>query len=579
MIRLLSYLKYYKKESILGPLFKLLEALFELIVPLIVAAMIDRGIQNGDRDYIIRSCLLLVGLAVVGLISAVTAQYFAAKAAAGFATRLRRALFVHIGRLSFSQRGEMGTDTLITRLTGDLTQMQTGVNLTLRLLLRSPFIVVGATIMAFTVDFKAALIFTLVIPVLAAVVFGVMLASGPLYRRTQQRLDTLLGKTRENLEGTRVIRAFCKEEAEKEDFGRKNDSLLTAQLAAGRVSALMNPITFTIINLAVCLLIYTGGLRVQTGIITTGAVVALYNYMAQILVELIKLASLIITVTKSVASGRRIRAVLDIVPDMTEGTRTAGEPDSDYMLTFENVSFRYSDGAEDMLSHIDFKIKKGGSLGIIGGTGSGKSTLIHLIDRFYDVSAGCVKIDGVDVRDYTFAALRGKIGIVPQKAVLFKGSIRENLLWGDKNATDEALLAALEAAQAKEFALSKPGGLDFPVEQEGRNLSGGQRQRLTIARALVRRPEILILDDSSSALDYATDAALRRALGKTDFAPTVITVSQRASSVRFCDVILALDEGAAAGFGSSDELLESCALYREIYETQYQREGDDNGNP
>lgn len=575
MKSLLIFLKPYTKESIFGPVFKLMEAGLELIVPLIVAVIIDKGIPAGNKGYIAGLCGILVLLGLVGLACSVTAQYFAAKASAGFATHTRRALFEHIGRLSFSQTDALGSDTLITRLTGDLNQVQSAVNLVLRLLLRSPFVVFGAMIMAFTIDFKSALVFAVVIPALLIAVFVIMLSCIPIYNKAQQQLDSVLGKTRENLEGTRVIRAFCKEPQEKEEFNLKSQLLYKIQIFAGRISALMNPATLIIINIGIALLIYTGAIRVNAGKITQGQVVALYNYMSQILVELIKFAGFIISTAKAIACGNRIQSVLEITPDLQEKT-AAPQVSGEYAVEFNNVFFSYRHSSGESLSGIDFKVKRGQTVGIIGGTGSGKTTLVNLIPRFYDVTSGSVLVDGADVRDYSFKALREKIGLVPQKAMLFSGSIRENLLWGNENAGDDELYAALEIARADTFVKAKPGGLDFFVEQGGRNLSGGQRQRLTIARALVKKPEILILDDSFSALDYATDAALRKALKETDFIKTVFIVSQRASSVRQADLIIVLDDGKAVGIGTSEQLLSSCEVYREIYETQYKKEGERN---
>lgn len=573
MKSLLVYLKDYKKESILGPLFKLLEASFELIVPLVVASMIDVGIANSDKGYVVRMCLILAALGFIGLVSSVTAQFFAAKAAVGFATKLRHALFAHIESLSFTNMDKEGSSTLITRMTSDINQVQSGVNLVLRLFLRSPFIVFGAMIMAFTVDVKAALIFVVVIPLLSIVVFGVMLASIPLFGRVQSNLDRVLGVTRENLTGVRVIRAFGKEETEIEKFDEQTDSLRKIQMTAARISALMNPFTYIIINGGLMVLIYTGAVRMEMGVLTQGQVVALVNYMSQILVELVKLANLIITVTKAVACGNRIAGIFEIPGGMEKrdgALETKGREQG--TVDFENVSMKYHEGGEEALSDITFHAKKGDTIGVIGGTGAGKSTLVNLITRFYDVEKGCVRVDGVDVRDYDPKALRDKIGIVMQKAVLFKGTIRENLLWGNENATDEELWQALRVSQAEEFVVQKEGGLDAPIEQEGRNLSGGQKQRLSIARALVKKPEILILDDSASALDYATDAKLRKAIKEMPGETTVFIVSQRASSLMHADLIIVLDDGCVAGMGKHDKLLESCEVYQEIYYSQFEKQ-------
>lgn len=566
MLRLLRLLKNYKKECIFGPLIKLIEVVFELTVPLVVAKIIDNGITAGDKPYILKMSGVLALFAVGGLLCAIVAQYFSAKAAVGFATDIRSKLFSHIERLSFSQLDSLGASTLITRLTGDINQVQTGTNLTLRLVLRSPFVVFGAVIMAFTVDPGSAVVFTVAVPVLAAVVFAVMLVCIPLYKKVQQRLDGLLGKTRENLLGTRVIRAFCKENEEISDFDTKNELLNNMQIKVGKISAIMNPATFALVNFAVIALIYTGALRVGSGKMSSGDVVAQYNYMSQILIELIKLASLIISVTKSVACGNRIQAVLDIKPEMQSGTVTDGEK-QDCSVEFKNATLSYGSG-ESALDSINLRLERGKTYGIIGSTGSGKTSLINLIPRFYDVTDGSVWVDGQDVRDYDINALRTKIGVVPQKKVLFKGSIRDNILMGSENATDEEIWQALTAAQAKNMVEEKQGRLDYELEQDGRNLSGGQKQRLTIARALVRRPEILILDDASSALDYATSAALDTALRSLEFKPTVITVSQRVSAIKGADMIIVLDEGHIVGTGTDKELRENCEVYREICASQ-----------
>lgn len=571
MSKLLKYLKKYKIESILAPFFKLIEVAFELTVPLIVSTIIDVGIENGDKVYIIKRCLLLGLLGILGLCSTLVAQYFSAKASVGFASDIRHALFKHIGKLSYSQLDSLGAPTLITRLTGDINQVQTGTNLTLRLVLRSPFVVFGAVIMAFTVDAKSSLVFVVAVPALAAVVFAIMLVCIPMYRKVQQKLDGLLSKTRENLLGTRVVRAFCKEEEEIADFDAKNNALTEMQTAVGRISAFMNPATFVLINLAIIALIYVGAIRVDSGDISRGAVVALYNYMSQILVELIKLANLIISVTKAIACGNRIQSVLDIEPGTVPGTVTDGNENSEYSIEFDKACLSYN-GSEESLHNIDLKIKRGSSIGVIGSTGSGKTSLVNLIPRFYDVTGGCVLVDGVDVRDYDTKALRSKIGVVSQKKALFAGTVRDNIRFGKQDATDEEIWQALETAQAKQMIEDKSGQLDFVLEQEGKNLSGGQRQRMTIARALVRKPEVLILDDAASALDYATGAALNKALRNTDFAPTVITVSQRVAAIRNADTIVVLDEGEIVGMGTNDELLRSCEVYKEIFDSQLEKE-------
>lgn len=571
MSKLLKYLKKYKIESILAPFFKLIEVAFELIVPLIVSTIIDVGIENGDKVYIIKRCLLLGLFGILGLCSTLVAQYFSAKASVGFASDIRHALFQHIGKLSYSQLDSLGAPTLITRLTGDINQVQTGTNLTLRLVLRSPFVVFGAVIMAFTVDAKSSLVFVVAVPALASVVFAIMLVCIPMYRKVQQKLDGLLSKTRENLLGTRVVRAFCKEEEEIADFDAKNNALTEMQTAVGRISAFMNPATFVLINLAIIALIYVGAIRVDSGAISRGAVVALYNYMSQILVELIKLANLIISVTKAIACGNRIQSVLDIEPATVPGSVTDGDKKCEYSVEFDGACLSYN-GSEESLHNIDLKIPRGSSIGVIGSTGSGKTSLVNLIPRFYDVTGGCVLVDGVDVRDYDTKALRSKIGVVSQKKALFAGTVRDNIRFGKQDATDEEIWQALETAQAKQMIEDKSGQLDFVLEQEGKNLSGGQRQRMTIARALVRKPEVLILDDAASALDYATGAALNKALRNTDFAPTVITVSQRVAAIRNADTIVVLDEGEIVGMGTNDELLRSCEVYKEIFDSQLEKE-------
>ena len=582
MKKLLVYLKDYKKESILGPLFKLLEATFELIVPLVMAAIIDTGVATGDKSYIMKMCMVLVLLAVIGLTCSITAQYFAAKAAVGFATKLRHALFAHIESLSFTEMDTVGTATLITRMTSDVNQVQNGVNLVLRLFLRSPFIVFGAMVIAFTIDVKAALVFVVTIPLLSIIVFGIMLISIPLYKKVQSALDKVLGITRENLTGSRVIRAFNKEDDEKVHFNENNDLLTRAQIYVGKISALMNPLTYVIINGAIVVLVWTGAVRVDNGYITQGEVVALINYMSQILVELVKLANLIININKSIACGNRIQSIFEMQPSITDGsgqkvdkvqTDTADRSEeAEYAVEFSHVGLTYAGAGDESLTDIDFKVKKGETIGIIGGTGSGKSSVVNLIPRFYDVTSGFIKVDGKDVKDYPLEELRGKIGTVLQKAVLFHGTIRENLKWGNPDATEEDLNRAITVAQAKEFVDNKEGRLDFEIEQGGKNLSGGQRQRLTIARAVVKKPEILILDDSASALDFATDAALRKAIREMEGETTVFIVSQRAASIQHADRIVVLDDGKIVGLGTSEELLESCEVYQEIYNSQFKKQ-------
>ena len=582
MKKLLVYLKDYKKESVLGPLFKLLEATFELIVPLVMAAIIDTGVATGDKSYIMKMCMVLVLLAVIGLTCSITAQYFAAKAAVGFATKLRHALFAHIERLSFTEMDTVGTATLITRMTSDVNQVQNGVNLVLRLFLRSPFIVFGAMVMAFTIDVKAALVFVVTIPLLSIIVFGIMLISIPLYKKVQSALDKVLGITRENLTGSKVIRAFNKEDDEKVHFNENNDLLTRAQIYVGKISALMNPLTYVIINGAIVVLVWTGAVRVDNGYITQGEVVALINYMSQILVELVKLANLIININKSIACGNRIQSIFEMQPSITDGsgqkvdkvrTDTADRSEeAEYAVEFSHVGLTYAGAGDESLTDIDFKVNKGETIGIIGGTGSGKSSVVNLIPRFYDVTSGFIKVDGKDVKDYPLEELRGKIGMVLQKAVLFHGTIRENLKWGNPDATEEDLNRAITVAQAKEFVDNKEGRLDFEIEQGGKNLSGGQRQRLTIARAVVKKPEILILDDSASALDFATDAALRKAIREMEGETTVFIVSQRAASIQHADRIVVLDDGKIVGLGTSEELLESCEVYQEIYNSQFKKQ-------
>lgn len=577
MKSLLKYIKDYKKESVLAPLFKMLEASFELMVPLVMASIIDRGITDNDTPHIVKMGLILVLLAAVGLISAVTAQYFSAKAAVGFATKLRSALFSHIQSLSYTELDTVGTNTLITRMTSDVNQLQNGVNLTLRLLLRSPFIVFGAMIMAFTVDVKAALIFVVAIPLLSIVVFGIMIVSMPLYKKVQAALDKILGRTRENLAGARVIRAFCNEESEIAEFEQENELLLNTQVFVGKISAAMNPVTYIIVNIALVVLLWTGAIRVDNGIITQGAVVALVNYMSQILVELVKMANLIIQLTKALACAKRVESIFAITSSMNDGTLEKDDTsvinkentDKNAAIVFDHVSLTYSGGGDESLTDINFTVQKGETIGIIGGTGSGKTSVVNLIPRFYDATRGRVMIDGFNVKDYEITSLREKIGIVPQKAVLFKGTIKENLLWGNENATAENLEKALEISQAKEFVDTKEGRLDFPIAQGGKNLSGGQKQRLTIARAIVRNPQILILDDSASALDFATDAKLRQAVKGMKDDMSVIIVSQRASSIQYADKIIVMDDGKMAGIGTHDQLLAENEIYQEIYYSQF----------
>ena len=573
MKKLLIYLKNYKKECVLAPLFKLLEASFELIVPLVMAAIIDRGIAVSDRPYIFKMGGVLVLLAAVGLTCSITAQYFAAKAAVGFATKLRYSLFSHIETLSFSEMDTVGSSTLITRITSDINQVQSGVNMVLRLFLRSPFIVFGAMIMAFTVNVKAALVFVVTIPLLSVVVFSVMLASIPLFKKVQSGLDQVLGHTRENLEGARVIRAFNKEEDEAREFNASNEFLTNMQLVVGRISTLMNPLTYIIINCAIIAVIWVGGKQVYGGIITQGEVVALVNYMSQILVELVKLANLIILINKAIACGNRIEEVLETKSSIVNApSEVNAASDSENEVVFSHVSMAYASTSEEALTDIDFTAKKGQTIGIIGGTGSGKSSVVNLIPRFYDVSKGSVLVNGRDVRDYDLTELRDKIGVVMQKAVLFQGTIAENLRWGKPDATDEELWYAIEVAQATDVVEGKEGKLDYMIEQGGRNLSGGQKQRLTIARAVVKDPDILILDDSASALDFATDARLRAALRNLQGNKTIFIVSQRTSSIQFADQIIVMDDGQVAGIGTHEQLLERCETYREIYESQFKKE-------
>ena len=574
MKSLLRYLGSYKKESILAPLFKLLEALFELFVPLVMARIIDIGIKNSDIGYILKMGGLLILLGIIGLVCSLTAQYFAAKAAVGFGTALRHDLFQHIQSLSYSEVDTVGTSTLITRMTSDINQVQAGVNLFLRLFMRSPFIVFGAMIMAFTIDWKAAMIFVITIPALSVVVFGIMLVSIPMYRKVQSRLDRVTQLTRENLVGARVIRAFNRQKDERENFTEANELLMKVQVFVGKITALLNPVTYIIINVAIVVLLWVGANQVNNGIILQGAVVALVNYMSQILVELVKLANLIINITKSLACANRIQNVMELKPSLTEySTTEVKETNSENYIEFDHVTFAYQNAKEPSLSDISFKVKKGQTIGIIGGTGSGKSSLINLIPRFYDATKGKITVDGTDIKRYPLNQIRTMVGIVPQKAVLFKGTIAENMRWGKKDATEAEMMEALKTAQAAEVVEGKEGGLNADILQGGKNLSGGQRQRLTIARALVKKPEILILDDSASALDYATDAKLRKAIKKMDRNMTVFIVSQRSTTIQYADQIIVLDDGKMVGIGKHEELLRSCEVYQEIYYSQFPKEG------
>lgn len=579
MKKLLSFLKDYKKESILAPLFKMLEALFELFVPLVMKKIIDVGIANKDTPYIVRMCLLMVALGIIGLVCSLTAQFFAAKSAVGCSTKLRHALFAHIQGLTYTEIDDLGTSTMITRMTSDINQVQSGINMVLRLFMRSPFIVFGAMIMAFTIDVKAALVFVVTIPVLSVIVFGIMMITMPMFKKVQKGLDRVLGKTRENLTGVRVIRAFAKEQEEIREFGEGNEALTKLQMSVGRISALTNPLTYIVVNLSIAALIWIGALRVDAGVITQGAVIALVNYMSQILVELVKLANLIVTITKALACAGRIEKVFEIVPGMVYGDaaeyekkRSALGEKTAYAVEFRNVGLTYRGAGAESLAGLNLKVKPGETIGIIGGTGSGKTSVINLIPRYYDATEGEVLVDGINVKDYPMEALRDKIGMVMQKAVLFKGTIRENLLWGRQDATDKEMFEALEIAQAREFVDTKDGKLSAPITQGGKNLSGGQKQRLTIARALVRKPEILVLDDSASALDYATDAKLRRALREMKEKLTVFIVSQRAASIMHADQIVVLDDGRVAGIGRHEELLANCEVYKEIYYSQFKKE-------
>ena len=586
MKTLLAYLKGYKKESILAPLFKMLEASFELFVPLVMAAIIDVGIANQDKPYIVKMCFVLIALGIIGLVCSITAQYFAAKAATVVGTGIRHGLFEHIQKFTFTEMDQLGTSTLITRMTSDINQIQSGVNLVLRLFLRSPFIGFGAMIMAFTVDVKAALVFVVTIPLLSLIVFGIMLVTMPMYKKVQADLDQVLLATRENLTGARVIRAFNKEEDETKRFENANQILTDAQKYVGRISGMMNPLTYIIVNGAIIALIYVGAVRVDIGDLTQGQVVALINYMSQILVELVKLANLIISVTKAAACLNRVESVLAVKPDMNEGDvrwkSNSSEADRDLknkipVVEFSHVSLTYKGTSDTSLSDINFCAEKGQTIGIIGGTGSGKSSLVNLIPRFYDATDGTVKINGRDIKEYQTENLREHIGVVLQKAVLFKGSIADNLRWGKEDATEQEMYEALDISQAREFVDTKQGGLEFQIEQGGRNLSGGQKQRMTIARALVRKPEILILDDSASALDFATDAALRKSIKEMKNQPTVFIVSQRAASIQYADQIIVLDDGAMAGIGTHEELLKDCPVYQEIYYSQFPKEAVING--
>lgn len=576
MRKLLIYIRDYKLESILGPLFKLLEACMDLIVPLVMAYIIDKGIGGNDKGLIVRLCLLLVGLGFVGLTFSITAQFFAAKASVGFIKQVKHAVFAHIQKLSFSDIDRVGSNTLITRLTSDMNQIQTGVNLTLRLFLRSPFIVAGAVVMAFTIDVEIGILFVITIIILSAVIFGVMYWCIPKYRDVQSALDKVLGKTRENLTGVRVIRAFCKEDEEIRDFEKSNKFLTDLSKRVGTVSSLMNPLTYVIVNIGIATLIYKGAIRVEAGALTQGQIVALYNYMSQILVELVKFATMFLNITRSVACGNRVQSILDIEPGMKEVDITTTDSDKmdENIVEFSNVSLNYNgklspDSEENALNNINFTVKKGETVGIIGGTGSGKTSLVSLIPRFYDASEGEVRIKGRNVAAYSFKELRKTVAVVLQKASLFKGSIRDNIKWGNENATDEEIMEAVRIACAEDVVNSKEGKLDFVIEQEGRNLSGGQKQRLSIARALVGKPEILILDDSSSALDYATDLALRKGINALEYKPTVFIVSQRTSSIMQADKIVVLDDGVLVGLGKHEEMLESCEVYKEIYNSQY----------
>ena len=571
MKSLLKYLKDYKKETVLAQFFKMLEALFELFVPLVMAAIIDTGIAGNDKPYIFQMSGILIALGLIGLVCSITAQYFSAKAACGCAAKLKNALFEKMQAMTFTEMDHVGASTMINRMTTDVNQVQTGINMVLRLFLRSPFIVFGAMIMAFTVNAKAALVFVVVIPVLSVIVFGIMLVTIPLYKNVQGQLDNVLEKTRENLAGIRVIRAFGKEEEEIREFEARNNALTRFQQYVGKISALMNPVTYVVINIAIAVLIYVGAIQVNVGILTQGAVVALYNYMSQILVELIKLANLIITMTKSAASAQRIETIFKVSKGKKE-IEILPEGNTEAKVVFDHVTLAYENAGENTLTDIDFIVNSGDTIGIIGGTGSGKTSLVHLIPGFYPVKQGAVYVDGKNVKSYEEGELRDKIGIVMQKSVLFKGTIRENMLWGNENATDEEIIQAIETAQGKDILEKKENGLDEEIEQGGRNLSGGQKQRLCIARALVRKPEILILDDSASALDYATDAALRKSLKNLSYHPTTFIVSQRTSSIMHADKIIVLDDGHMVGIGTHEELLQTSSVYKEIYDSQFKKD-------
>ena len=571
MKRLLVYMKNYKKQCVLAPLFKMLEACFELFIPLVVAAIIDNGIANGDTSYVVWCCAIMVALGAIGLSCTLFAQYFSAYCAVGFVSSVKRGLFGHISSLSYKEIDNLGTSTMITRMTSDINQVQTGINLTLRLFMRSPVIVFGAMIMAFIVDVQASLIFVVTIPLLALVVFGIILSTIPLYKKVQSRLDRVMGTSRENLNGARVIRAFGLEESEKRKFHRETEELNIAQRFVGKISAIMNPATYAIVNISIAILIWQGAIQVDSGNLTQGQVIALYNYMSQILIELIKLANLIVTMTKAVASGNRIEAVFHVTSSQKSGD-IKERLDSKYAVEFKNVYLRYEGSPEYTLENISFTAKHGEKIGIIGGTGSGKTSLVNMIGRYYDAEQGEILYNGQSVEKYDLEFLREEIGIVPQKAVLFHGTVRDNLKWGNKNATDDELLASIECAQAKDVLLSKTEGLDYLIEEGGKNLSGGQRQRYTIARALVKKSPVLILDDSASALDYATDANLRKAISNLDFNPTTFIVSQRTASIMGCDKIIVLDDGKMVGLGTHKELLESCLVYSEIYNSQFKEE-------
>lgn len=573
MKHILSFLNGYKKETVLAPLFKLLEAAFELFVPLVMASIIDKGIGNDDSDHILKMGMILIALGIIGLVCSITAQYFSAKAAVGFSTKLKHELFKHIEGLSFTEIDKIGTSTLITRMTSDINQLQNGVNMVLRLFLRSPIIVFGAMIMAFTVDVKSALIFVVIIPLLSIVVFTIMYITIPMFKKVQNGLDNVLLRTRENLTGARVIRAFSKEEEEIAEYEKSNEMLTFIQKKTAKISGLTNPITYVIVNAGIAGLLYTGAIRVDSGALSQGQVVALVNYMSQILIELIKLANLIIIITKAVASGNRVQVIFEISNSLLEVDETTKDENYDnyskYSVVFKNVSLKYKDGMEEAISGVDFSVMPGDTIGVIGGTGSGKSTLVNMIPRFYDATSGAVYVDGIDVKNYKKKELRDKVGMVLQKAVLFKGTIRDNIKWGNENASDDEIREALKVAQALDIVEKKEGKLDEMIEQGGKNLSGGQKQRLTIARAIVKKPEILILDDSSSALDYATDAALRKAIKELSFKPTVFIVSQRAASIMHADKIVVLDDGEVVGIGTHLELLKNCDVYKEIYNSQF----------